>query len=59
MSVTISPPSDPPPPSPQPVPTPPPPKPPVNDFERYRKLLHKLIDVIFDKLQDPSFWIIS
>jgi hypothetical protein len=42
-----------------PSPAPPPPKPPVNDFERYRKLLHKLIDVIFDTIKDPSFWIIA
>lgn len=59
MPATIAPPNDPPAPGPQPVPTPPPPKPPMNDFERYRRLIHKLIDVIFDKLQDPSFWIIS
>lgn len=31
----------------------------MNDFEKYRRIIHKLIDVIFDKLQDPSFWIIS
>lgn len=59
MTATIAPPNDTPAPGPQPVPTPPPPKPPMNDFERYRRLMHKLIDVIFDKLQDPSFWIIS
>ena len=59
MPATIAPPNDPPAPGPQPVPTPPPPRPPMNDFERYRRLIHKLIDVIFDTLRDPSFWIIS
>lgn len=62
MAATTAPPNEPPAPGPKPVPpspAPPPPKPPVNEFDKYRKIMHKLIDVIFDKLQDPSFWIIS